>query len=329
MRSQGPGLPRASARRVTTGTIKTTEGAVSKGALQQHRAVEVRGFDTAALGSAVTGARLEHVALGGRGFRGRLFHGASPEVVFDMGSYRAPLFARGTMPDDAPTLAFILRSDGAGRLNGRPVQAGTCLWFSEGRELAYATGALSEWVALRMPRERLECLGLALPGGTERIVDLPAPAVARLGAIARDVAHGFGCREDLEFLVHSLAVALGAVEGRAPPSLERRLAAVRRALEFIRAHCCEPLTVGDLCQATGLSWRSLERAFRQVCGITPKAAITLCRLHRAREALQAAQPGCETVTDVATRCGIAHLGRFPAAYRSVFGEYPSETLARA
>ncbi len=298
------------------------------GALQQRRAIEVRGFDTAVLGHAVTGARLEHVALGGAGFQGRLFHGHSAEVVFDMGSYRAPLFARGALPDDAPTLAFILRSDGAGRLNGRPVQAGTCFWLSEGRELAYATAALSDWVAVRMPRERLDCLGLALPWNAERIVDLPEAAVARLGAIARGVAQGAGSREDLEQLVGSLAVALGAVEGRSPPSLERRLAAVRRALEFIRAHCCDPLTVGDLCRVTGLSWRSLERAFSQVCGITPKAAITLCRLHRAREALQAAEPGSETVTEVACRCGITHLGRFPAAYRSLFGEYPSETLAR-
>jgi AraC-like DNA-binding protein len=298
------------------------------GALQQHSAVEVRGFDTAVLGHAVTGARLDHVALGGEGFRGRLYHGHSAEVVFDMGSYRAPLFARGALPDDAPTLAFILRSDGAGRLNGRPVRAGTCFWFSEGRELAYATAALSDWVAVRMPRERLECLGLGLPGDAERIVDLPEAAVARLAAIARGVAQGSGSRADLEQLVQSLAAALGAVDGHAPPSLERRLAAVRRALEFIRAHCCEALTVGDLCLETGLSWRSLERAFMQVCGITPKAAIILCRLHRAREALQAADPGSETVTTVATRCGIGHLGRFPAAYRSVFGEYPSETLAR-
>jgi AraC-like DNA-binding protein len=299
------------------------------GALQQHRAVEVSSFDAAILGHAVTGTRLDHVALGGASFQGRLFHGQSADLIFDMGSYRAPLFARGALPDDAPTLAFILRSDGVGRLNGRPVQAGTCFWFSEGRELAYATAELSDWVAVRMPRERMASLGLAPPRDAERIVDLPAASVARLGTIARGVARGAGSREGLEELVCSLALALGAVEGGAPPSLERRLAAVRRALEFIRAHCCEPLTVGDLCQVTGLSWRSLERAFSQVCGITPKAAITLCRLHRAREALQAAEPGRETVTAVATRCGIAHLGRFPAAYRAVFGEYPSETLGRA
>jgi AraC-like DNA-binding protein len=51
------------------------------------------------------------------------------------------------------------------------------------------------------------------------------------------------------------------------------------------------------------------------------------RLERARERLLSAGPA-DTVTTIALDCGIAHLGRFPAAYRIAFGELPTETLAR-
>jgi AraC-like DNA-binding protein len=297
--------------------------------LQQFREVAVAGFDAAVLGTAVTGTRLEHVALGGQGFRGSLVHGHARDIIFDMGCYRAPLLARGTMPDDAPTLALIVRSDGSARMNGRLIQRGACFYFTEGRELTYATAPMTEWVAVRVSRERLSVLGLQLPAAPDQLGTLPERSVASLAASAAQVARGCAGREELERLLRSLALTIGAVESRQVPSRERRLAAVRRALDYIDAYYGEPLAVGDLCAVAGLSWRSLERAFEQVCGLTPKAAITLCRLTRAREALRAAAPGSETVTSVATRCGIAHLGRFPAAYRSVFGEYPSETLARA
>jgi transcriptional regulator GlxA family with amidase domain len=36
-----------------------------------------------------------------------------------------------------------------------------------------------------------------------------------------------------------------------------------------------------------------------------------------------------TVTQVATDLGIAHMGRFAARYREVFGEPPSESISRA
>ncbi len=52
------------------------------------------------------------------------------------------------------------------------------------------------------------------------------------------------------------------------------------------------------------------------------------RLHRAREALQAADRDATTVGAVAAGLGILHRGRFAAAYQSAFGEHPSDTLNR-
>jgi transcriptional regulator GlxA family with amidase domain len=59
----------------------------------------------------------------------------------------------------------------------------------------------------------------------------------------------------------------------------------------------------------------------------PRDVLLRMRLERARERLLAACPA-DTVTSIALDCGFAHLGRFPATYRTAFGELPTETLAQ-
>jgi transcriptional regulator GlxA family with amidase domain len=52
------------------------------------------------------------------------------------------------------------------------------------------------------------------------------------------------------------------------------------------------------------------------------------RLERVRSALLHAGPG-STVASIALENGVIHLGRFATSYRTRFGEYPSDTLARS
>jgi transcriptional regulator GlxA family with amidase domain len=52
------------------------------------------------------------------------------------------------------------------------------------------------------------------------------------------------------------------------------------------------------------------------------------RLQHARKDLSAADPTETTVTEIATRWGFLHPGRFSAQYRERFGEPPSATLRR-
>ena len=52
------------------------------------------------------------------------------------------------------------------------------------------------------------------------------------------------------------------------------------------------------------------------------------RLRRAHAALKAADPHATSVRATALSLGILHMSRFTAAYRSAFGEAPSETLRR-
>ena len=84
--------------------------------------------------------------------------------------------------------------------------------------------------------------------------------------------------------------------------------------------------------STTCAWRRctslsrLERAFREVFGVSPHRLLMLRRLAAVRRELLRADAGT-SVTDVATRWGFFHLGRFSQEYRLMYGERPSQTLS--
>jgi AraC-like DNA-binding protein len=107
-----------------------------------------------------------------------------------------------------------------------------------------------------------------------------------------------------------------------PPQIVNRLDA------FLREHFDEPIHMAQLCTATGVSERSLRNACHAVHGVSPKRYLTRRRMEAVRNALVEARPGQATVTRIATDYGFFELGRFAAAYTSLFGERPSDTLRR-
>jgi AraC-like DNA-binding protein len=109
------------------------------------------------------------------------------------------------------------------------------------------------------------------------------------------------------------------------PTAGRRV--VRAAVDYIERHLAEDLTLGKIAESAGCSVRSLQDGFRVEFNTTPWAYVRDRRLVRARSQLLDAGPGtATTVAEVAFRWGFGHLGRFAAAYRTRFGETPSQTL---
>lgn len=104
---------------------------------------------------------------------------------------------------------------------------------------------------------------------------------------------------------------------------------VRRARVLIDERAGEPITIRELCQALGVSERTLRNAFHDVHGVGPKRFVMRIGLEQVRRALLFASQVRGAVTRAATERGFFELGRFAAAYRELFGECPSETVRRA
>jgi AraC-like DNA-binding protein len=96
---------------------------------------------------------------------------------------------------------------------------------------------------------------------------------------------------------------------------------LKRADRFILEHLSTPFKVSQVAAHCGVSWRTLEAAFREYRGITPVAHARNMRLDTAQGALDT---GCEAVSAVAARLGFRSVTTFAIEYRKRFGRPPSD-----
>jgi AraC-like DNA-binding protein len=151
--------------------------------------------------------------------------------------------------------------------------------------------------------------------------------LAELGEVGALLRSGIGQAQLEEFLMSSFLYGHASTFSAALTSRAqgRERQATAAAKHFIEASLSERPSLAAVAAAAGVSVRTLQTSFRAELRTTPTAYIRGRRLDRAREDLLAAGDGV-TVTDVATRWGVTHLGRFAAEYRARFGESPSQTL---
>jgi transcriptional regulator GlxA family with amidase domain len=82
-------------------------------------------------------------------------------------------------------------------------------------------------------------------------------------------------------------------------------------------------SIEEIARKSGLSTRSFNRLFLTELAVTPKQAMTLYRVERAKQLLR---QGKGSVTDIAFEVGYQSVSQFIATFRRHTGQLPSSLL---
>jgi transcriptional regulator GlxA family with amidase domain len=107
-----------------------------------------------------------------------------------------------------------------------------------------------------------------------------------------------------------------------PPASRASLAPL---LDWMSAHCAEPLEVATLAARAGLSGRTFARRFREQTGTTPAQWLITARIRRAQELLETTSHSVETV---AADAGFETAAAFRASFLRRVGLGPSQYRRR-
>ncbi len=305
--------------------------------------------DPTAVGETIEVIKQDAVQLESRPLRVRRVGVRLGTSVLLFQSTNLPIRTRTKLQDGF--VAFVVFGpQAAGTLNGLPVGPDRILASTSGVEVEFVVAGGYESVSFFLPPDdiRAHLRGrhreneFRLPNGVELLQPSPAAAHGLYGFGRRlaDVA----VRQPDVFdvpqtqaaaqidLLEALLASLGSADHveSAAEDLTRQAHSrvVQIAEDYALSHTDERLYVTDLCEAAGVSERTLQYAFREVMGMPPVAYLARLRLHRVRHALRTATQASTTVTTEALRWGFWHFGDFSRAYKDCFGELPSDTLRR-
>jgi len=161
---------------------------------------------------------------------------------------------------------------------------------------------------------RLACLRSALDEIFTQMLQLDLSEMARTRLIA-------ALESELPLMVLQVWSDSSSESGI---SVSKRSRALRRAMDYIHSHLQGRYTIEDLCRESACSLSTLERAFGEHFGVSPKQYINglrLCGVHRVLLNMEE----FHSIGDIAADWGFWHMSKFAADYNRMFGELPSQT----
>ncbi|QDT70271.1 transcriptional regulator EutR [Planctomycetes bacterium MalM25] len=249
----------------------------------------------------------------------------------------------GSVLQDGWAIYYQDDSEGFGLANGLQLDADTLFAGPPGSEFSLSLPGQHRWMSILVPESLL--LGTAEARNAARR-RRPQLLKARGGEIrwVRSLVRSFlreaketpallDCPTATRALESELVLTLRELMGPESTSHSQdslfwsdRISG--RLEEAVHDHHT-PLTVRELARSTGVSERTLRRAFQQRYGVSPRRYLLLKRLDRAKRELREKGPEVTTVARVAAAHGFWDFGRFASRYSELFGESPSATLRRS
>ena len=243
--------------------------------------------------------------------------------------YRTGTSIAGAFPRDMA--AIMLGRSPSDRVitNGRNVAGGRLVVFLDGQQADMAGSDLSGADCFAMPRARFHEISQAVCPASPRLegVTIVEGDPGELEVLRNGLCR-LATQPDADPDVIGATIAWTCSDGIEVLTNRAKYRAAKKARDYIHEHYASPIRIEDICRATGVGVRTLQRCFSDYFDLTIRDYIKTVRLDAARRGLRAARPLDTTVAAIAMRNGLSHLGRFSIEFRKRFGELPSDVLAR-
>lgn len=289
--------------------------------------------------SAIPGAEVAAVRTGGGFGSSVLVTTTGRGFVAASGSLGFPVLGRATLGEDTIAAACITSAPPGSRWCEIDLEPGTVLAYGpEADHHAVSPAGLEYSLAITRQRH-LEVIAqqldldpaipphgqvhaLAASGSTNALRSVLAGVVDT--AIAGVSPDADGEHDLLHALTAALSVGDRARRVGVGRGIDNRQVALT-CIDYVATIGRLP-SIRELCLVAHVSERRLREAFREVYKLPPTQYFRNWALSEARRRLTTAEPGVDTVTDIAMDLGFAHTGRFSGHYKALFGEAPSVTL---
>ncbi len=292
----------------------------------------------------IRAADLEIIPTARGEFRAELTQVCLNQISMQRARENLPRICTGAVTPHRRVVGFLTRANQPPQKhNGRDVIGGDII-VNDGNLMHRRTESCCDWGSMSMALDDFDAAckaltGYELPKESSTYIVRPSPALMwrllnvheRVGLMSRtepDVLRSPEVSRGLEQqLIHLMVRCL--TDGKPlkmTSGVNRRGSIVTRLEEFLEANPGRAIYLTEICAALDVAERTLRGACEERLGMGPIRYLTLRRMYDARRTLLELDPSETSVTRIATDHGFWELGHFSIAYRSLFGETPSQSL---
>ena len=185
-------------------------------------------------------------------------------------------------------------------------------------------------ISLRIPyiEQLADILGRPTISEGGHVYLIPKGRMIKLRSLARQVMLHPDSKSHIHRVAEALVLNTGSENSVNPPRLRAREKAISSIVDCLGANPDTQTDLSSLCRIANVSERTLQYAFMERYGMPPNVFARRWKLNTARRLLVMAEPGEQSVGEVSLSLGFNSHSLFTREYRQLFGELPSESLAR-
>jgi len=271
-------------------------------------------------------------------------------TALQFGADGSARIAHGITPSD--TTLFMIQSkkiSGEVFLDGDMAKWHDMAVFPPACHFTFVCNVPAQWVSLSLPSELANDLRVQFaenPSASvqthKAMITLSHASARRFVKAAQDAKRSIqnSARPERQIGLHSIETFLlrtlnDAISDRIDEKIlpDKRIESsekiIFKALTYVESKISEQIQMDELVDETGVTYRTLLRAFQKYLRIGPKRYLKLRQLNIVRRVLRQKHLSSASVIGILSEHGVTEFGRFATEYKTLFHESPSETFRKS